>query len=80
MEARFLSGLPHGAFFGIGAVGAAALVPAHRRAWAVSMMLAGLTVANIVGVPLTTWVDQTFGWQWPYTLVGVIALVTVAAT
>jgi MFS transporter, DHA1 family, inner membrane transport protein len=80
MLARFLSGLPHGAFFGIGAVVAASLVPRHRRTWAVSMMLAGLTVANIVGVPLTTWVGQTFGWQWPYTLVGLIALVTVAAT
>jgi len=80
MLARFLSGLPHGAFFGIGAVVAASLVPRHRRTWAVSMMLAGLTVANIVGVPLTTWVGQNFGWQWPYALVGVIALVTVAAT
>ncbi|NMM22606.1 MAG: MFS transporter [Phycicoccus sp.] len=80
MLARFLSGLPHGAFFGIGAVVAASLVPRHRRTWAVSMMLAGLTVANIVGVPLTTWVGQHFGWQWPYALVGVIALVTVAAT
>ena len=80
MVARFLSGLPHGAFFGIGALVAASLVPTHRRTWAVSMMLAGLTVANIIGVPLTTWVGQSFGWQWPYALVGVIALVTVAAT
>lgn len=80
MLARFLSGLPHGAFFGIGAVVAASLVPSHRRTWAVSMMLAGLTVANIIGVPLTTWVGQNFGWQWPYALVCVIALVTVAAT
>ena len=80
MLARFLSGLPHGAFFGIGAVVAASLVPRHRRTWAVSMMLAGLTVANIIGVPLTTWVGQSFGWQWPYALAGVIALVTVVAT
>jgi len=80
MLARFLSGMPHGAFFGIGAVVAASLVPMHRRTWAVSMMLAGLTVANIIGVPLTTWVGQHFGWQWPYALVGVIALATVAAT
>jgi len=79
MVARFLSGLPHGAFFGIGAVVAASLVPLHRRTWAVSMMLAGLTVANIVGVPLTTWIGQSFGWQWPYALVGAIALATVAA-
>ena len=79
MLARFPSGMPHGAFFGIGAVVAASLVPIHRRTWAVSMMLAGLTVANIIGVPLTTWVGQHFGWQWPYALVGVIALATVAA-
>jgi MFS transporter, DHA1 family, inner membrane transport protein len=79
MLARFLSGMPHGAFFGIGAVVAASLVPIHRRTWAVSMMLAGLTVASIIGVPLTTWVGQHFGWQWPYALVGVIALATVAA-
>jgi DHA1 family inner membrane transport protein len=80
MLARFLSGMPHGAFFGIGAVVAASLVRMRRRTWAVSMMLAGLTVANIIGVPLTTWVGQHFGWQWPYALVGVIALATVAAT
>jgi MFS transporter, DHA1 family, inner membrane transport protein len=80
MVARFLSGMPHGAFFGIGAVVAASMVPRARRTWAVSMMLAGLTVANIIGVPLTTWVGQSFGWQWPYVLVAVIALVTVVAT
>jgi len=80
MLARFVSGLPHGAFFGIGAVVAASLVQPHRRTWAVSMMLAGLTVANIVGVPLTTWIGQHLGWQWPYALVGLIALACVAAT
>ena len=80
MLARFVSGLPHGAFFGIGAVVAASLVESHRRTWAVSMMLAGLTVANIIGVPLSTWVGQHLGWQWPYALVGLIALTTVAAT
>ena len=80
MLARFVSGLPHGAFFGIGAVVAASLVQPHRRTWAVSMMLAGLTVANIVGVPLTTWIGQHVGWQWPYALVGLIALACVAAT
>ena len=75
LAARFVSGLPHGAFFGIGAVVAASLVPLHRRTWAVSMMLAGLTVANVVGVPLTTLIGQHLGWQWPYALVGVIAAV-----
>lgn len=79
IAARFASGLPHGAFFGIGALVAASMVEYHRRTWAVSMMLVGLTVANIVGVPLTTKLGQDFGWQWPYAAVGVIALLTVAA-
>ncbi|MEO6502692.1 MAG: MFS transporter [Jatrophihabitantaceae bacterium] len=77
--ARFLSGLPHGAFFGIGALVGASLVPPNRRAWAVSMMLAGLTVANVVGVPLTTLVGQRWGWRWPYGLVGVLGMLTLAA-
>jgi DHA1 family inner membrane transport protein len=79
MAARFLSGLPHGAYFGVASLVAASLVPPHRRTWAVSMVLAGLTVANIVGVPLTTRLGQTYGWQWPYAVVGGIALVTVLA-
>ena len=79
MAARFASGLPHGAFFGLGALVAASMVPFHRRTWAVSMMLVGLTVANVVGVPLTTKLGQDLGWQWPYAAVGVIALLTVAA-
>ena len=79
LAARFVSGLPHGAFFGIGAVVAASLVPLHRRTWAVSMMFAGLTVANVIGVPLTTLIGQHLGWQWPFALVGLVAAVTVAA-
>lgn len=79
MVARFLSGLPHGAYFGIGSVVAASLVAPHRRTWAVSMMLAGLTVANIIGVPLSTLLGQHFGWQYPYVFVGVISVACVAA-
>lgn len=79
LVARFLSGLPHGAFFGIGALVGASLVPPNRRAWAVSMMLAGLTVANVVGVPLTTLIGQQWGWRWPYALVGVLGMLTLAA-
>lgn len=79
MLARFISGMPHGAFFGLGAVVAASLVEKHRRTWAVSMMLAGLTVANILGVPVATWLGQHVGWQWPYALVAAIALATALA-
>lgn len=77
--ARFVSGLPHGAYFGIGSVVAASLVPKERRTWAVAMMLAGLTVANIVGVPAATLLGQHLGWQWPYALVAAISAVTVLA-
>ena len=77
--ARFLSGLPHGAFFGIGAVVGASLVPANRRARAISMMMTGLTVANVLGVPLTTLIGQQWGWRWPYAVVGVLGMLTLAA-
>ena len=80
LVARFAAGLPHGAFFGIGAVVGASLVAPHRRAWAVSMMLTGLTVANIVGVPLGTLLGQNAGWRWPYVAVTLIGVITFAAT
>jgi DHA1 family inner membrane transport protein len=79
IAARLLSGLPHGAFFGIGTVVGASLVPANHRAWATSMMLAGLTVANVVGVPLTTLAGQHWGWRWPYAMVGVLGMLTLVA-
>ncbi|MEV6285460.1 MFS transporter [Kribbella sp. NPDC051770] len=79
MAARFLSGLPHGAFFGIGAVVSASLVPANRRAWAVSMIMVGLPIANIVGVPASTLLGQQFGWQLPFVLVAVLGLLTLGA-
>jgi DHA1 family inner membrane transport protein len=77
--ARFLSGLPHGAFFGIGAVVAASLVGPQRRARAVSMMMLGLTVANVLGVPAGTLLGQSFGWRATYLLVTVVAATTVLA-
>jgi DHA1 family inner membrane transport protein len=79
MAARFLSGLPHGAFFGIGAVVGASMVPVNRRAWAVSMIMVGLPVANIIGVPVTTLIGQEFGWQIPFLAVGLLGLLTLVA-
>ncbi|MEU4286915.1 MFS transporter [Kribbella sp. NPDC026596] len=79
LAARFLTGLPHGAFFGIGAVVGASLVPANRRAWAVSMSMLGLPVANIIGVPVTTLMGQRLGWQAPFLAVGVLGLLTLVA-
>ena len=77
--ARFVSGLPHGAYFGIGSLVAASLVPAGQRGRGVAMMMLGLTVANLIGVPVSTRLGQIFGWQAAYVLVAATAAVTVAA-
>jgi len=71
---RFLAGLPHGAFFGVGAVMGAHAAGADKRGRAVSVMMAGLTVANIVGVPAITWAGQALGWRLSYVGVGLIGL------
>src|SRR4029077_4267967 len=63
MAARILTAFAHGAFFGIGAVVARDLVPRERRTQAVSLMFAGLTLANVLGVPLGTAVGQAAGWR-----------------
>jgi MFS transporter, DHA1 family, inner membrane transport protein len=79
MVARFATGLPHGAFFGAGAVVAGSMVDRSRRNTAMAVMFAGLTVANIVGVPLTTIIGQDTSWRLVYALVGVIGVLAVAA-
>jgi DHA1 family inner membrane transport protein len=71
---RFLSGLPHGAYFGIAMLVAASLVPNERRTQAVGRVLLGLTVATIVGVPLANWLGQAFGWRWGFAVVAALAL------
>ncbi|WP_233345961.1 MFS transporter, partial [Saccharomonospora iraqiensis] len=76
---RFLAGLPHGAFFGAGAVVAANLVGARRRAKAVSMMFLGLTLANVVGVPGGTFLAQQVGWRATFGAVALIGLVALAS-
>ena len=77
--ARFATGLPHGAFFGAGAVVAGSLVDKKRSNSAMAVMFAGLTVANIVGVPLTTIVGQHAGWRLVYAIVGLIGVLAVLA-
>lgn len=74
---RFLSGLPHGAYFGVASLVAASLVPPHRRAQAVARTMLGLTVATILGVPLANWMGQALGWRWGFGVVGLLALLTV---
>jgi MFS transporter, DHA1 family, inner membrane transport protein len=79
VAARFLAGLPHGAFFGVGAVMGTAVVGQARRGRAVSSMMAGLTIACAVGVPLTAIVGHAVGWRWAFVGVGLIGLATLAA-
>ncbi|MBT2528078.1 MFS transporter [Streptomyces sp. ISL-99] len=76
---RVLAGLPHGAFFGVGAVVAARLVADGRQARAVATMFLGLTVANIVGVPTATLLGQHLGWRATFLVVAAIGLVAMAA-
>ncbi|EGG46059.1 MFS transporter [Streptomyces griseoaurantiacus] len=81
LAGRVVASLAHGAFFGIGAVVAAELVAPRKKAAALSMMFSGLTVANVVGVPLGTFVGQSAGWRITFALVaalGVLGLLGVA--
>ncbi|MBY5458679.1 MFS transporter [Rhizobium leguminosarum] len=75
---RFVSGLPHGAYFGVAALVAASMVPVHRRARAVGRVMLGLTVATLLGTPLTTFFGQSLDWQVAFFSVGVLGLLTVA--
>ncbi|UYK97382.1 MFS transporter [Pantoea stewartii] len=80
MLARVITALCHGAFFGIGAVVAASLVAADRQASAVALMFTGLTLANVLGVPLGTWFGQLFGWRatfWGVAVIGVLAFIAL---
>lgn len=73
---RFLSGFPHGAYFGVAMLLAASLVPKNQRAQAVSRVFLGLTIATIVGVPFATWIGQTVGWRWGLAVVAILAAIT----
>ena len=73
---RFLAGLPHGAYFGVAMLVAASLVAPGKRAQAVSRVLAGLTVAILIGNPLATWLGQHLSWRYAFALVGVLAVAT----
>ncbi|GGG46145.1 putative permease of the major facilitator superfamily protein [Croceivirga lutea] len=74
---RFLSGLPHGAFFGIGSIVATQLAKEGKAAQAIATMFSGLTVANVIGVPLGTYLGQTYDWSISFFLVGVVGIFTL---
>ena len=78
VAARVLTALAHGSFFGVGAVAARRLVPPDRSARAISLMITGLTLANVVGVPLGTFVAQQASWRIVLGAIAVIGLVTIA--
>ncbi|GAA3705119.1 MFS transporter [Zhihengliuella alba] len=73
---RFLSGLPHGAYFGLAALLAATLVPPTMRGRAIAWIFLGLAAANVVGVPVFTWVGQWLGWRSMFVAVGIIGVLT----
>lgn len=74
---RFLSGLPHGAYFGVAALVAASIVPLKFRTRAVSTILMGLTIATVLGVPVVNLISQAHGWRWTFGIVGVLAVLTM---
>lgn len=75
---RFISGLPHGAYFGVAALVAASIARPNKRAQAIGRVMLGLTVATLLGTPLITWLGQLFGWRSLFVLVGAIGMLTVA--
>lgn len=79
LAARFISGFAHAVFFGVGATIAATLVAPDRKATAIALMFAGLTIAIIVGVPLGTWIGQHFGWRATFLGVALLGLIGLFA-
>ncbi|MFP3464507.1 MFS transporter [Leifsonia sp. SIMBA_070] len=79
MLARFVSALPHGAYFGIASLVAASLMGPGKRGRGVAFVLSGLTIANVIGVPTITWIGQHSGWRIAYLVVAAIFALTFAA-
>lgn len=77
MLIRFLSGLPHGAFFGVGTVVASRLAAKGKAATYIALMFTGLTVANLAMVPLVTYIGHLFHWRWYFAIVAFIGLITI---
>ena len=76
--ARFLDGLPHGGYFGVASLVAASMVAPERRGRAIALVLMGLPVANVVGVPAATWLGQALGWRASFWVVTALSALTIA--
>jgi DHA1 family arabinose polymer transporter-like MFS transporter len=79
LVSRFISGLPHGAFFGVGSVIASRLADPGKEAQAVATMYSGLTVANLFGVPLGTYIGHHFSWRYTFLLIVIVGILTMLA-
>ena len=79
MLSRILTSLNHGAFFGLGSVVAASVVPKHKQASAVATMFMGLTIANIGGVPAATWMGEAIGWRMSFLATALLGVVSMMA-
>ena len=77
LAARFISGLPHGAYFGVASIVAVRLADERHKTGAVSIMVAGLTVANLFGVPLATGLSASVSWRFPFLLVVFVSLIVL---
>lgn len=77
LVSRFIAGFPHGAYFGVAALVAAELAGKQRRAIAIAQVMMGLTIANVIGVPIATWLGQQFGWKTGFEFSAVIAFITL---
>ena len=78
LAARFLAGLPHGAYFGVASLVAASMARTGRQGRAVATVMMGLSLANLMGVPAATWLGQTIGWRAAYWVVAALGLLTLA--
>lgn len=77
--ARFIAGMPHGAYFGVGSIVASKLAPKGKEGSAVAAMISGMTIANLIGVPLGTFLSHTFSWRVTYGIVVFCGLITIGA-
>lgn len=79
LASRFIAGLPHGAFFGVGSVVASRLADKGKEAQAVATMFSGLTIANLLGVPIGTYIGHHYSWRYTFLLIAFIGILTILA-